>query len=74
MELKTTSDLRKILTEDLLLLRDAKITKADARARAYVARNVIDTLKVELAAHAMNLKSFTPVLLESPERFITLAA
>ena len=72
--MKTTTDLRKMLLEDLVYLRQAKITKAEARARAYVARNIIDTMKVELAAASMNLSAFNPVLLESPERFVTLAA
>ena len=68
MYLQTTTDLRRVLTKDLEDLRSGKITKSDARTRAYVARNIIDTLKIEIAASAMNLSKYEPVLLDaSPE-------
>lgn len=62
--LETTADLREVLVRDLQDLRTGKLPKSDARARAYVAKQIIDTLKIEVAAHAMNMTSYQPVMLE----------
>jgi hypothetical protein len=49
-----TSELRKILIEDLTALRSGKITPNEARARAALVRQIIDTMKIELLHEAMN--------------------
>lgn len=49
-----TSDLRKILVEDLVSLRSGTLKPSEARARAALAKSILDTLKLELVHHAMN--------------------
>lgn len=60
-----TSDLRRKILEDFDALRAGKITPADARARALLARSAVDTMKVEIAAAAMRLDRFNPVILDN---------
>jgi hypothetical protein len=72
--MKTTSDLRNILIADLTALRNGNITRAEARARAQVARNILDTIKIEVASHAMNVSYYQPVLLDcEPTTFLEAA-
>lgn len=66
-----TADLRSGLKGDLDALRAGKISRSEARARAALARNILDTVKIEIAATAMRLETFAPVELES--RMITVA-
>ena len=49
-----TSELRRMLIEDLTALRSGKLTPNDARARAALVRPIIDTMKLELLHEAMN--------------------
>jgi hypothetical protein len=56
-----TSELRKILLDDLAALRSGKLTPNEARARAALVRPVIDTLKLELLNEAMNRPKILPV-------------
>lgn len=71
--MKDTRDLRNTLIADLNALRNGEITRAEARARAQVARNIIDTLKIEVASYSMNVSTYQPVLLEKPETFLEAA-
>jgi hypothetical protein len=52
----TTATLRAELIADLAALRDGKINRAEARTRGYIAKQVIDTMKLEVVAAAMNLE------------------
>jgi hypothetical protein len=67
--MKDTRDLRTTLIADLNDLREGRITRAEARARAQVARNIIDTIKIEVASYSMNMSAYQPVLLEDPGHF-----
>lgn len=67
-----TSDLRKDILGDLADLRSGKITRAEARARAMLMRNALDTMKIEIAATALRADSFQPVSLEP--RMITVSS
>lgn len=67
--MKDTRDLRTSLIADLQALREGKITRAEARARAQLARNVLDTLKIEVASFAMNVDRYQPVALENPAHY-----
>ena len=67
--MKDTRDLRTSLIADLEALRQGKITRAEARARAQLARNVLDTLKIEVASFAMNVDRYQPVVLENPAHY-----
>jgi hypothetical protein len=58
-----TRSLRGGLIGDLAALRSKEISVADARARALLAKNTIDTVKVELVAKAMNIDELTPLAL-----------
>ncbi len=49
-----TSELRKMLIEDLTALRSGKLTPNEARARAVLVKQIIDTMKLELLHEAMN--------------------
>ena len=53
----TTADLRRGLLSDLDSLRAGELPASVARTRAYVAKQVIDTMKLELAAQALQLSS-----------------
>lgn len=64
MDPDTTSDFRMLLMEDYILLRTGRITRAEANTRARVARNIVSTFQIEIAAQAMNLDRFRPVLLD----------
>ena len=59
----TTATLRQGLVEDLEALRSGKITGATARSRAYLAKQVIDTIKIEVVAAQMALEAIEPVAL-----------
>jgi len=71
--MKNTAELRNALLRDLDDLRRGAITRSEARARAMLARNVIDTLKIEVASHAMNMSQYSPVLLQAPSSFSVAA-
>jgi hypothetical protein len=58
-----TSDLRAGLVADLAALRDGKLSGSEARTRAYVAKQVIDSMKLEIVAAHMQLNGFQPVAL-----------
>lgn len=49
-----TSELRKILIEDLRALRSGTLTPSAARARAALVKSLLDTVKLELLFKAMN--------------------
>lgn len=64
--LTTTADVRGDLLIDLRALRSGNLSRSEARVRAYVAKQIIDTLKIEVVAANMQLDSFRPVpLLEA---------
>ena len=65
-QMKNTAELRNVLIQDLTLLRNGEINRAEARTRAYLAKNIIDTLKVEIASQAMLMDNYSPVLLSPP--------
>lgn len=51
--LKTTEDLREAMIKLYADIEAGRITNGQARTRAYVAKTIIDTLKVEIAAAAL---------------------
>jgi hypothetical protein len=59
-----TFELRKILIEDLQKLRSGEITANEARARASLAKQIIETAKLELIAHVMDTTTIKPLELE----------
>lgn len=62
----TTADLREGLLRDLTALRGGDLRPSEARCRAYVAKQIIDTLKVEAIALTYRVERFEPVpLLEA---------
>lgn len=62
----TTASLRSGIADDLAALRAGKIRGAEARTRAYLAKQIIDTLKIEAVAMHLRVDSFVPVpLLEA---------
>jgi hypothetical protein len=46
----TTADLRRIMSEDLAALRAGEITNSSARARAALAKTILQSVSVEIAA------------------------
>ena len=67
--MRNTVELRNTLLQDLADLRTGVISRSEARARSMLARNIIDTLKIEVAAQAMLIDQFSPVLLQPPSKF-----
>ena len=66
INMQTTSDLRNVLISDLEGLRAGTITRPEARCRAYVAKQIIDTVKVECVAMAGGYSSTTPLAISTP--------
>lgn len=73
MNMRDTADLREMLLKDLDGLRAGEIAVSDARARAALAKTIVDTLKVELDAASAGSQTFVPVML-SRKREIRAAA
>ena len=65
--LKTTEDLREAMTKLYKDVEDGTITNSQARTRAYVAKTILDTLKVEIAATALG-KTIEPLSFAGEER------
>lgn len=62
----STATLRRDLIADLAALREGTLSGSEARTRAYVAKQVIDTMKLEIVAAHMKLEDFQPIgLLEA---------
>lgn len=61
LQLKTSLDLRRLLLQSLEDLIEKRITPNDARARAWLAKAVIDTVRVEITAARQGLSSYKPV-------------
>lgn len=59
----TTLDLRRGLVSDLEALRKGTAANSDVRTRAYVAKQIIDTMKLELIAERMRLGDIAPIAL-----------
>jgi len=70
---KTTADIRAGLIRDLNSLRAGNISISEARTRAYLAKNIIDTVKIEIVAAQMNMDRFSAIGLGVTET-ITLSA
>lgn len=60
-KVETTADLREGLLRDLTMLRAGDLRPSEARCRAYVAKQIIDTLKVEAVALTYRVDHFEPV-------------
>ena len=56
-----TSELRRILIEDLHKLRSGQLTPNEARARGALVRPIIDTMKLELLHEAMHKPHVEPL-------------
>lgn len=69
-----TADLKNALLQDYHDLKAGKITRSEARARASVAKNAIDLMKIEIMAASANLKEFEPVQLYPTDRLKLRAA
>lgn len=65
-----TSGLRQMLIEDLTALRSGKLTPNEARARAALVRQIIDTMKIELLHEALNQTQSRPVALTSDDHTV----
>lgn len=63
MHMKTTADLRDSIIKDLALLKSGDITRAEARTRAYLAKQIIDTVKTECVAMSLGSTRLEPVSL-----------
>lgn len=63
--MKNTADLRAALIEDFEALRRGELSRPEARVRAYVAKQVIETLKVECVASAANVDHYAPVTINA---------
>lgn len=74
--MRNTHELRQALIQDLEGLRAGTIPRPEARARAYLARQIIDTIKVEAVAAAMNTGGYRAVMLfdGEDEEALTIAA
>ena len=65
--LKDTLDLRRLLLSSLDDLLNKRITPNDARARSWLARAALDTLRIEMIAAREGLREYKPVSLVPPE-------
>lgn len=65
--IKDTKDLRLKLLQVYQDCERGQITNAAARARAYVAREILDTVKVEIMASRLGVTSFKPVRLDGDD-------
>lgn len=63
--LQDTRDLRLRLMKTFQDHQAGRVSNAFVRAQALNAREILDTLKVEIMASRIGLKSFTPVSLDS---------
>lgn len=72
--MRNTHELRQALIEDLQGLRNGTLPRPEARARAYLARQIIDTVKVEAVAAAMNTGGYSAVELMGPDAALSIAA
>ena len=61
--LRDTLDLRRMLLTSLDDLLNQRITPNDARARSWLARAALDTLRIEMIAAREGLKDYAPVRL-----------
>lgn len=59
--MQTTTDLRRELIADLDALKSGAITRAEARVRANIAKQIIDTVKVECVAMTLGTNAPVPV-------------
>ena len=64
--MKTTEDLRNKMVQLYADIEAGKVTNSQARTRAYVAKTIVDTIKVEITAAALG-KSINTVEF-NPER------
>ena len=64
--LRDTLDLRKLLLQSLDDVVNKRITPSDARARSWLARSIIDTIRIEVIAAREGLRSYEPVRLIPP--------
>lgn len=62
-EVTSTVSIRRMLLDDLQKLRSGELRNADARARAYVTKQIIDTMKLEAVAMQMRVETFEPLAL-----------
>jgi hypothetical protein len=62
-----TSELRRILIEDLHKLRSGQLTPNEARARGALVRPIIDTMKLELLHEAMHKPHVQPLTIAEEE-------
>lgn len=72
--MRTTADLRSSLIDDFKALRAGEISRAEARARSYVAKQIIETVKVECVASMQNVDQYDPVILEPAPHAQMIAA
>jgi hypothetical protein len=72
--MRDTNQLREALIEDLMALRAGNLARPEARARAYLARQIIDTVKVEAIAAAMNTDTYRAVELLPANNTAAIAA
>lgn len=59
--MKDTLQLRKMLIRSLEDVIEKRITPNDARARAMLARGILDTVRVEIQAARIGLSTYEPV-------------
>ena len=59
--LKTTHDLRRLLLVSLDDLVEKRITPNEARARSWLVREVLDTMRLEMIAARTGLAIYSPV-------------
>lgn len=67
IHMQTTAELRDTLISDLEGLRKGAITRPEARCRAYVAKQIIDTVKVECVAMAQGYDRTVPLSIRSTQ-------
>ena len=70
MPLKDTRSLRLRLIKSFEQHQRGEISNAFVRAQAFVAREILDTIKVEIVASRVGLRSFAPVNFDSPPQQI----
>lgn len=63
--IKDTLDLRMLLLESLSDLVMKRITPTEARARSWLAKTIVDTLRVEMIAAREGKLHYEPVLIDS---------
>jgi hypothetical protein len=63
MSIEDTLDLRRLLLQSLEDVIEKRITPNEARARAWLAREIVNTVRLELAFARTGLAVVTPVRL-----------